>query len=230
MPTSEPDPACGVIDHYLGAKGEEYFAWQKADGLIDARYNLHIWRPHVAPADDVLDFGCGGGFLLKALDARRKAGVEVNPAARRQATELGIETYDNVREVPGAFDKVISSHALEHVPNPRQALLDLREKLRGPGSRLVLLLPLEDWRSGLNRRYRPDDVSMHLHAWTPQTLGNLLASCDYAVHEVSVIRHAWPPGRHQLWQIHPKAFHAAAWLYSILRKQRQLFAVAKVRS
>src|SRR4029450_2415068 len=117
MAASEPDPACGVLDHYLGAKGEDYFAWQKADGLVDARYNLHIWRPHIAPTDDVLDFGCrrggvptaarprapacggGGGFPLTAPDARRKAGVEVNPTARRQATELGIETFDNVRDV-----------------------------------------------------------------------------------------------------------------------------------
>ena len=60
MATSEPDPACGVIDHYLGTKGEDYFAWQKADGLVDARYNLHIWRPHLSPTDDVLDFGCAG--------------------------------------------------------------------------------------------------------------------------------------------------------------------------
>jgi SAM-dependent methyltransferase len=230
MATSESDPACGVIDHYLANKGEKYFAWQKADGLIDARYNLHIWRRHVLPTDDVLDFGCGGGFLLKALDAGRKTGVEVNPSARRQATELGIETFDSLRDVPGTFDKVISSHALEHVPHPRQALVDLRGKLRGPDSRLVLLLPLDDWRNGHNRRYRPDDVSMHLHAWTPQSLGNLLSSCGYAVQEVSVVRHAWPPGRHRLWRIHPQVFHAAARLYSIVRKQRQLLAVASLRS
>jgi len=230
MPNSEPEPACGVIDHYLGAKGEDYFAWQKADGLVDVRYNLHIWRRHVIPTDDVLDFGCGGGFLLKALDARRKVGVEVNPTARRQAVELGVETFDNVRDVPGVFDKVISSHALEHVPHPRQALVDLKAKLRGPDSWLVLLLPLDDWRNVSNRRYRPDDVSMHLHAWTPQSLGNLLASCGYAVHEVSMIRHAWPPGRHWLWRIHPRAFHAAAWMWSIARKQRQLFAVASLRT
>jgi len=230
MPTSESDPACGVTDHYLGVKGEDYFAWQKADGLVDARYNLHIWSRHVGPTDDLLDFGCGGGFLLKALDARRKAGVEVNPAARRQAAELGIETFENIRDVPGTFDKVISSHALEHVPHPRQALIDLKGKLRGPNSRLVLLLPLDDWRNGLNRHYRPDDVSMHLHAWTPQLLGNLLAGCGYAVHEVTVIRHAWPPGRHRLWKIPPRVFHAAAWLCSIVRKQRQLFAVASLRA
>jgi 2-polyprenyl-3-methyl-5-hydroxy-6-metoxy-1,4-benzoquinol methylase len=65
---SKPDqvPSYGVIHHYLGERGREYFAWQGEDGLRQAQYNKHLWQPHIAAEDAVLDFGCGGGFLAGA--------------------------------------------------------------------------------------------------------------------------------------------------------------------
>ena len=229
MEPVQPAPSYGVIDHYLGDQGADYFAWQGEDGLAQASYNLHLWRPHIAAEDDVLEFGCGGGFLLKALTARRKVGVEPNPHARACASRLGIETYATTDGIAGTFDKVITSHALEHVPPPRQAILELKGKLRDTSSKLLILLPLDDWRTKANRRYNPADTHMHLHAWTPQGLGNLISTCGLRVEEVRVIRHAWPPGRRLLWAIHPTVFHAAARFWSFWNRQRQLFAVASLQ-
>lgn len=226
MGTEQKNPGYGVISHYLGDRGRKYFAWQGEDGLTQALYNKHLWQPYISVTDDVLDFGCGGGFLLKILDAKRKAGVEVNPHARESARQLGIETYGSVEEVAGTFDKVISSHALEHVPHPRQAVLELKERLTDEDSRLLLLLPLDDWRARMNRHYRPNDAHMHLQTWTPQLLGNLLSSCGLRVDEVRVINHAWPPKRQLLWRLSPALFHAAALGWSVYNKQRQLFAIA----
>ncbi|HET6674394.1 MAG TPA: class I SAM-dependent methyltransferase [Nitrospiraceae bacterium] len=229
MSTEQKSPGYGVISHYLGDKGRTYFAWQGEDGVTQALYNKHLWQPYISATDDLLDFGCGGGFLLKVLEAKRKAGVEVNPHARENARQLQIETYGSIEEISGTFDKVISSHALEHVPHPRQAVLELKEKLRNQHSRLLLLLPLDDWRATMNRRYRPNDVHMHLHTWTPQLLGNLLSSCGLRIDEVRVINHAWPPKRQLLWRLSPYLFHAAALGWSIYNKQRQLFAIAKLK-
>jgi SAM-dependent methyltransferase len=229
MEASQPTPSYGVIDHYLGAKGEDYFAWQGADGDAEIRYNMHLWQPHITPGDDVLDFGCGGGYLLAALTARRKVGVEVNPQARACARRLGVETVATLDEVSGTFDKVITSHALEHVPHPREAILGLKGRLRDAASRLLILLPLDDWRAKGQCRYTPNDVHMHLHAWTPQSLGNLLSTCDLRVEDVWVVRHAWPPGRRLLWKLHPTLFHAAARFWSAWNRQRQLFAVAALK-
>lgn len=225
-PPSSTAPSYGVIDRYLGDRGEEYFAWQGADGLLRAEFNRHLWQPHISPDDDVLDFGCGGGYLLKVLRARRKAGVEVNPHARARARELGVEVYPSVADVPGRYTRILSSHALEHVPHPRQALLELKEKLAGAKSRLLLLLPLDDWRSRSQRRYDAADVNMHLHTWTPQLLGNLLSSAGLRVHRIRVVAHAWPPASARLWRLSPRLFHSAAFAWSILNRQRQLFAEA----
>jgi SAM-dependent methyltransferase len=227
--SASSSPSYGALGHYLDQAGRDYFAWQGADGLLQARFNLHLWRPHLRPEHSVLDFGCGGGFLLSVLDARVKVGVEVNPHARAAAERLGIVTYPTVAEVPGQFDRVISSHALEHIPHPREALLQLRGKLRDRDSRLLLLLPIDDWRARHNRRYRPGDINQHLHTWTPLLLGNLLASCELDVLEVRVVHHAWPPGSRFLWRVSPFLFHAVAVPWSAISRQRQLFAVAALR-
>ena len=46
-------------------------------------------RPHAA----VLDFGCGGGYLLHNLTCAEKAGIEVNPAAIEDARAKGLTIY-----------------------------------------------------------------------------------------------------------------------------------------
>jgi SAM-dependent methyltransferase len=224
-------PNYGVIDHYLDDKGKEYFDWQGANGIQQAQYNRHIWQKHIQPTDSVLDFGCGGGFLLSVLDARKKVGVEVNPHAQRQGLQLGHEIYSTIDDVPGTFDKVISSHALEHVPNPRQAILSLKAKLNSPASRLLILLPLDDWRTPSQKTYTPNNTHMHLYTWTPQLFGNLLETCDLHIYTITLIYHSWPPPRIRtmLWKRSQPLFHKAAYVWSILNKQKQILAVAGLK-
>jgi 2-polyprenyl-3-methyl-5-hydroxy-6-metoxy-1,4-benzoquinol methylase len=84
----------------------------------------------------VLDFGCGGGYLLTALPARRKPGIETNPTARREAETQDLEVYPSLDElsVEQSFTCVISSHMLEHVPNPFNALSAMRRFLSPKGA------------------------------------------------------------------------------------------------
>jgi 2-polyprenyl-3-methyl-5-hydroxy-6-metoxy-1,4-benzoquinol methylase len=136
----------GTLDHYLDDKGHAYFCSLNHNNS-QILYNKHIWQPHISDFDDILDFGCKDGFLLNSLDAKKKIGVEINPHALEYASKNGILVYSTLDQVPDKFDKVISSHALEHVPSPRKAILELKEKLRDEKSRMLLLLPREDWRS-----------------------------------------------------------------------------------
>jgi 2-polyprenyl-3-methyl-5-hydroxy-6-metoxy-1,4-benzoquinol methylase len=59
-----------------------YFAWQRQMAEFGAWSNIDKYRDTVGPNDRVLDFGCGGGFLLAKLDCAERIGVEPNPAAR----------------------------------------------------------------------------------------------------------------------------------------------------
>jgi len=155
--------------------------------------------------------------------------VDVNPVARKAAAELGIEVHTSLSELRGwKFSKIVSSHALEHVPSPYRSLSQMRRLLRSDG-KLLLLVPMADWRSHNEKRYRTGNTDMHLCAWTPQTLGNLLVTSDYAIESIKIITHAFPPrGTDRLlWRISPSLFHSVAWLTAIIQKRRQLFAVAR---
>lgn len=167
----------------------QYFEWQKTIGEFGGIANLFKFESHIGPADAVLDFGCGGGYLLKNLNCARRIGLEVNPTAAQRARENGIEchaTLDTIAD--SSIDVVISNHALEHVPSPFQALSDLKAKLI-PNGRLVIVVPCE----ATITPYDYSDINNHLYTWNPQLLGNLARAAGFTVEEVNPIFHKWPP-------------------------------------
>src|SRR5438034_9091082 len=67
-----------VSTHY----DQAYFDWQKDLGEFGGWANRMKFAPHISPADTVIDFGCGGGYLLKNIECAERIGVEVNDTAR----------------------------------------------------------------------------------------------------------------------------------------------------
>jgi len=167
---------------------EKYFAWQKKVGEFGGLANLFKFSPHVRRTDTVLDFGCGGGYLLKNLVCARKLGLEINPVAAQRAKENGVECHATLDTISDAsVDVVISNHALEHVPCPLSTLSDLRAKLV-PGGRLVIVVPCE----ATIAPYSAEDINRHLYTWNPQLLGNLANQAGYVVEQVEPLFHKWP--------------------------------------
>ena len=105
---TKPDSSYGASDFYVGKKGEDYFDYQSNGGLLGGRINAHKFENLISPEFTVLDFGCGGGFMLGSINCMIKIGVDVNPAARECATEMGLEFHTDLKEVPdGVADVVI---------------------------------------------------------------------------------------------------------------------------
>ena len=210
--------------HYQGELGDDYYSWHRDVAQMGAELNLWKFRDHVRPDDVVVDFGCSGGELLAALPATRKIGVEVNAPALAVARERGIEAHESTADIESAVaDVVISHHALEHTLNPLAELAGLRRVLK-PGGRLVLWLPLDDWRS---QRRATEDRNHHLWTWTPLNLRNLLSEAGFQVSECRVVTHGWPPGTRVLARRLPRrAFDALARVWGALGRRRQLMAVA----
>jgi SAM-dependent methyltransferase len=206
--------------------GQKYFSWQRAGGMKGAVYNLKFFAPFILEDQDVLEFGCGGGYLLAALRCREKVGLEINPVARAEATKNGIQTLSTLEELSGrAFDRVISSHCLEHVANPYESLCMMRRLLRNDG-RLILLLPLDDWRS---QPWVGPDNNAHLYTWTPRLLGNLLVASGFQPVSIKVVNHVFPPRFDaQIWNFSRTMFGVLAYAFSIALRRRQLWAVARV--
>ena len=219
-------PAYGSSVHYLGREGEDYFHRYGRLGAINGEINAHKFRHLVQQTDTVLDFGCGGGDLLRALDCSRRIGVEINPAARRHCAESGIECYEDLTAIAdNVADIVISNHVLEHVPYPIEALRQLRSKLK-PGGTLTICVPIDDWRS--QKRYGPEDRNHHLHTWTVPLLGHSLSEAGFSVEDITMVTHAWPRGYQHLYRRLPLFwFNLACTAWAALTRRRQLLAVAR---
>lgn len=214
-----------VSSHYLGERGEAYFAWQQAGGATRGRINARKFARYIRATDDVLDFGCADGSLLRHLECRTRVGVEINPAARAVAEDNAIEVHASLETVPAAsFHKIVSNHVLEHLLSPYDTLKQLRTRL-APGGCLVLCLPIDDWRK--ERTIDPDDINHHLYTWTPLLLGHLLVEAGFRVEECRILSHAWPPKVFVLERILPAAvFDFTCSIWSRLIRLRQIIAVA----
>lgn len=210
--------------HYSGASGEEYFRYQRAIGLLGARLDRPKFVEHVTDSDVVLDFGCGGGYLLAELPAARRIGVEPNLPAQATARELGLEVFPSLHGIEdGSIDVVISNHALEHTRRPFDDLVEIQRVLRR-GGKLVLWLPLDDWRSG---RDISADENHHLYTWTPRLLAALLREAGFEVSECAVVAHAWSLRYSRLHERLPApAFDLLCRVTAMVLRRRQLQAVA----
>jgi SAM-dependent methyltransferase len=219
---SQNAPSYGASEHYDAA----YFAWQNAHIDIKTKIKIARFIPYVRPTDTVLDFGCAGGGMLAALPGARKIGVELNDVARESAErEHGIEAYKSLDDVEdGVADVIVSNHTLEHIARPFDALLQLKPKLK-PTGRLVLVLPIDDWRA--QRRWRPGDINRHLYTWTPLNLGNLLEDAGYRPEEIRIIHRTLMRGFDRFARLPRPAFEAVSWLYSHLRHRQELVAAAR---
>ncbi|RKZ08943.1 hypothetical protein DRQ32_08670 [bacterium] len=131
----------------------DYARWENetADGLIEV---FDSCRDRGAPLRRALDVGCGYGGKTTRL--RERSGKDVHWTALDLAQEhLGhagnwfesnghteiARTRADAARLPfadGSFERIVSADALEHLPEPRQALREFRRCLH-PEGRIVLL-------------------------------------------------------------------------------------------
>ncbi|SDK79019.1 Methyltransferase domain-containing protein [Maridesulfovibrio ferrireducens] len=189
------------MSHY----DENYFNWQKNIGAFGGMANLFKFQGLYKESDSVVDFGCGGGFLLANMNVKEKMGVELNETARRAAMEHGVNCVADVSEIPDDWaDCIVSNHALEHVYCPLDVLSKLRLKLKDNGI-AVFVVPHQS----IDEEFKQGDRNNHLYTWNQLTLGNLFAEAGYNVKSVQAIQHQWPPNYTEIWKEHgPEIFHA----------------------
>jgi SAM-dependent methyltransferase len=100
--------------------------------------------------DSLLDAGCGGGHLLKYVRSQHPAialtGIDIAPPHLPNVENLVLQSA-SIEALPfpdRRFDKVVSTHCLEHVLDIRLAIAELR---RVTAKRLIMIVPQE--REGL---------------------------------------------------------------------------------
>jgi hypothetical protein len=213
-------------DHY----DAQYYEWQGTLGQFGGTANLIKFESLIEESDNVVDFGCGGGFLLANLTCKDKIGVEVNAVARKNCERLNVKAVESIDDVPeGWADKIISNHALEHVDRPFELLLTLRSKLK-PMGRLIFVVPCES----VGTKYVSADVHKHLFTWSPRNLGNLFESAGYETIECKAFHHRWIPKCMAVqkllgWKLFHKVSRAYGFLFRGLSQVRIIAAPAGSR-
>ena len=88
----------------------------------------------------MLDVGCGYGFgldIAQTLFGWKGIGLDPSVAAERGRSELKLDirpgTLDDAFEPSETFDVIFASEVIEHVPDPRQFLISVEQRLSDQG-------------------------------------------------------------------------------------------------
>ena len=147
------------------------------------------------PKGALMDVGCGNGNLLSLATKLgwQAMGLEIDPAAVRAARNQGLDvlegTYERLSEFSQLFDCIVCSHVLEHLHNPQDMLIKLRDALKRGGT-LLLSLPNatsalryhfgENWR-GLEAPRHLSIPSMHWLKANLEEMGFTVKQCQRSV-------------------------------------------------
>lgn len=175
-----PRPGPAVLRaHYNGdgsSRVRYYLEAEPADRrsfaeLLEALERLHPRRGRL------LDVGPNVGTCLALARERgwEAAGVEINAAAARhcreaRALDVRDGTLDDGPFPPASFGAVVMADVIEHLPDPRRALEQVRELLE-PGGLVAISTPdVSGWAARL-LQVKPVE---HLYYFEPATLRALL--------------------------------------------------------
>jgi 2-polyprenyl-3-methyl-5-hydroxy-6-metoxy-1,4-benzoquinol methylase len=139
------------------------------------------------PRRTLLDIGCGNGTFLHIARSRGflPHGMDVSARAAEIANkqygipvrqgELGSKAWDGSR-----FDFVTMFHVLEHLPDPKSALLWARDLLEPDGTLIIQVPNISSVQARLfGTHWYGLDVPRHVINYTPQALGLLLREAAF---------------------------------------------------
>jgi SAM-dependent methyltransferase len=154
-----------------------------------ANHLVEFSQSMVTKVRSCLDIGSSTGILLEAF---RKAygcdgiGIEPGEAYAQYGRDKGFQIVADIQDLPSKyehhFDMVTMGHTLEHIPNPREYLLELREKWLAPNGHLLVEVPNLYGHHALEQA--------HLFAFSRDTLSEMLQHAGYDLLHIKV--HGYP--------------------------------------
>lgn len=135
----------------------------------------------------ILDFGCGTGHLLQSLHYfgfRSLTGADIFIKTDIEYS-TGVKIWKRgLSEIEPYFDLVMLNHSFEHLPNPKEALLEIRRTIVS-GDYVLIRMPVvgDTW-----RRYGTDwiqlDPPRHLFLFTEIGFTALAEESGFSVEKV----------------------------------------------
>jgi SAM-dependent methyltransferase len=193
-----PDPKS--VDFYeggyfgTGEQGRRYT--QRRRRRVQKSRNQILDLLNHAPPGPLLDIGCSMGYTLEAARSLglTPTGSDISEFAIGQCRSLGFRAErGELGRLPfadGEFSLVTMKHVLEHTPEPRSALREVRRVLKSGGG-LFIAIPHGGYGKSLrhpqeSQFYLPQRHGReHFVYYTPATLTKLLESEGFEVRRVN---------------------------------------------
>lgn len=162
---------------------KEYFEYQKLIGSKNKNI-AHRFNKYINSNSVVLDFGCGGGYLLDSFNCKVKIGIDINEEALIYAKNKGISTYSSIEYVEDeSIDVVVSNSVLGHLSNPYETLMEIKEKMK-INSFIIFSVPHET----INWNYKKNEINYKFFTWSPMALGNLFHNVGFDIIKVNTYK------------------------------------------
>ena len=189
----DPRPDAETMARYYAPN--TYARAEEEGSEVGKRLDMYTKRlaDNIAPVENgtALDVGCGDGRFMAALQQRgwKTVGTETDTYAAGLARKRSEATvYETPLPPPGVgpYDLVSLLHVLEHVPDPRETLTQVRQRLR-PDGKLLLVLPNADsLESALFRKgWYHLDLPRHLWGFTSHSLVRLVEETGFSVESLT---------------------------------------------
>jgi SAM-dependent methyltransferase len=185
-----------------GASGYADSSYLAQEAALRATFKrfLHNLKKRALAGGDLLEVGCGYGYLLDEARTyfQRRAATEFSPRGAEIAGATGADVFvGGVEQLPAGvmFDCVIATHVIEHIYAPLPFMKRLTAHTK-PGGHIVLATPDIGGalRKLMGRRWPSFKVPEHVIYFNFRTLGLLMRQAGLEDIRRLPYPHAFPLG------------------------------------
>jgi 2-polyprenyl-3-methyl-5-hydroxy-6-metoxy-1,4-benzoquinol methylase len=150
---------------------------------------------YISPGSKVLDIGCGNCLSLlmaKYYGARQVTGIEVDTNILSIAEKLKLDVHiGQLSDLPvhnGYYDYIMAQQVLEHEPDPKKLLLEMKERLSDHGQ-IILSFPNVGafYRFIFRRRWLHWHPPYHINHFSRKSISALAEQCGLKVRKIKTI-------------------------------------------